>query len=74
MQLAAHIMTTLVNQHQPEAVFIDATRIGWGVYDRLNQLGCHGLVAVDFGAKSDRTDDSDANAKYAYKRAEMWGS
>jgi len=47
------------------SVFIDATGIGWGVYDRLNQLGCQILVAVDFGAKADRTDGNDANARYA---------
>src|SRR5882724_2665616 len=40
---------------------------------RLNQLGCPNLVGVDFGAKADRTDASDAAARYANKRAEMWG-
>ncbi|WP_170303836.1 hypothetical protein [Reyranella soli] len=61
-----------MNQHQPTAVFVDATGIGWGVYDRLSQLRCPGLVAVDFGAKSDRVDGTDATAKYANKRAEIW--
>ena len=72
MQLAAHIMT-LVREHNPFAVFIDAAGIGWVVYDRLNLLECSGLVAEDFGSKTNRTDGADANAKYANNRAEMWG-
>ena len=43
----------------------------WGVYDRLSQLGCPNLVGVNFGARADRTDASDAAARYANKRAEM---
>jgi hypothetical protein len=30
-------------------------------------------VGVDFCARADRTDASDAAARYADKRAEMWG-
>jgi hypothetical protein len=62
-----------VNSHNPDAVFIDGTGIGWGVLDRLNQLGCSCAVGIDFGARADRTDGGDAMAKYANKRAEMWG-
>jgi hypothetical protein len=54
-------------------VFIDGTGIGWGVIDRLNQLGCRNVAGVDFGSKADRTDARDAAARYANKRAEMWG-
>jgi hypothetical protein len=50
-----------------------APGIGWAAHDRLNQLGCPNLVGVDFGARADRTDASDAAARYANKRAEMWG-
>jgi hypothetical protein len=39
----------------------------------LNQLGCRNVVGVDFGSKADRTDARDAAARYANKRAEMWG-
>ena len=59
--------------HKPDAVFVDGTGIGWGVLDRLSQLGCPNLVGVDFGGRADRTDGSDAAARYANKRAEMWG-
>jgi hypothetical protein len=56
----------------PARRHVDGTGIGWGVHDRLNQLGCPNLVGVDFGARADRTDASDAAARYANKRAEMW--
>jgi len=63
----------LYNAHNPDAVFVDATGIGWGVCDRLAQLGCSRAMGVDFGAASDRTDMGEAAAKYGNKRAEMWG-
>jgi hypothetical protein len=79
MQVASRVMEQ-VNQHKPAAVFIDGTGIGWGVHDRLAQLGCPHLVGVDFGGRADRTDSGavysavgDAAARYANKRAEMWG-
>jgi len=54
-------------------VFVDGTGIGWGVVDRLAQLGCSTVRGIDFGARADRTDGGDAAARYANKRAEMWG-
>lgn len=71
MSLAGRIMDEVVTR-KPQAVFIDATGMGWGVYDRLKQLGCQGLVSVDFSAKADRST-GDSDARYANKRAEMWG-
>ena len=72
MQIASRVMEQ-VNADKPGAVFIDGTGIGWGVHDRLVQLGCPHLVGVDFGSRADRTDFGDAAARYANKRAEMWG-
>jgi hypothetical protein len=72
MQVASRVLEQ-VALHKPDAVFVDATGIGWGVFDRLAQLGCQGLVAVDFGARADRSDGGDARAHYANKRSEMWG-
>jgi hypothetical protein len=72
MQVASRVLEQ-VDLHKPDAVFVDATGIGWGVFDRLSQLGCQGLVAVDFGGKADRTDGGNAKALYANKRSEMWG-
>jgi hypothetical protein len=34
---------------------------------------CRTCSGVDFGARADRTDASDAAARYTNKRAEMWG-
>jgi hypothetical protein len=53
MQIASRIMEQ-VNSYNPDAMFVDGTGIGWGVHDRLNQLGCPNLVGVDFGARADR--------------------
>jgi hypothetical protein len=72
MLIASRIME-LVHSHSPDAVFIDGTGIGWGVHDRLSQLGCPNLIGVDFGGKADRSDGGEARARYANKRAEMWG-
>lgn len=72
MQVASRVLEQ-VELYRPAAIFVDATGIGWGVVDRLAQLGCEGLVAVDFGGKADRGDGGDAKALYANKRSEMWG-
>jgi hypothetical protein len=72
MQVASRILEQ-ANAFKPTAIFVDGTGIGWGVVDRLRQLECQGVIGVDFGAKADRTDGADANARYGNKRAEMWG-
>jgi hypothetical protein len=51
----------------PDAVFIDVTGIGWGVYDRLRQLGFGAIlfpVQVGEAAIKDKL--------YYNKRAEIW--
>jgi hypothetical protein len=72
MQVASRVMEQ-ASLHRPDAVFVDGTGIGWGVHDRLRQLGCPHLTGVDFAGRADRTDLGDAAARYANKRAEMWG-
>ncbi len=72
MVVAGRVMEQ-VNSHNPDAVFVDGTGIGWGVVDRLAQLGCSTVRGIDFGTRADRTDGGDAAARYANKRAEMWG-
>jgi hypothetical protein len=72
MATAGRVME-LVNSWNPDAVFVDGTGIGWGVVDRLSQLGCSTVRGIDFGGGADRVDLSDAAARYANKRAEMWG-
>jgi len=65
MQIASRVMEQ-VNSHRPDAIFVDTTGIGW--HDRLNQPR-----GRRFRRQADRTDASDAAARYANKRAEMWG-
>jgi hypothetical protein len=72
MQVASRVMEQ-VSLHKPDAVFVDGTGIGWGVHDRLCQLGCPRLVGIDFAGRADRRDLGDAAARYANKRAEVWG-
>ena len=72
MLVASRIMEQ-VNSHSPDAVFVDGTGMGWGVVDRLNQLGCPNVIGVNFGGRAERTDGGEAAARYANKRAEMWG-
>lgn len=54
--------------NQPySAFFIDVTGIGWGVYDRLVQLGYESIViAVQVGERADEKE------KYFNKRAELY--
>jgi hypothetical protein len=72
MATAGRVME-LINSHEPDAVFVDGTGIGWGVVDRLSQLGCSVVRGIDFGSGADRSDGSEAQVRYANKRAEMWG-
>src|SRR5882757_5075503 len=72
MLVASRIMEQ-VNAHSPDAVFVDGTGIGWGVVDRLAQLGCSSAIGINFGGRAERTDGGEAAARYANKRAEMWG-
>lgn len=56
-----------IEAHDPDAVFIDATGMGWGVVDRLNQLGYGRRVhAVQVGEKA--TDERAHNNH----RTELW--
>lgn len=64
MDLASHVANH-INQHQPDAVFVDAVGLGAGVVDRLRQLGFR-VTEVLAGAKpQDET-------QYHNLRAEMW--
>lgn len=58
-----------------DAVFVDGTGVGGGVVDRLRQLHVP-CFDIQFGAKSDRpfAPDSQAQERYANKRAEIWGT
>lgn len=67
MALAAEVAHH-IDSWKPDAVFIDATGIGWGVVDRLRQMGYGKIIyAVQTGEK--------AQSPYEYHdhRAELWG-
>ena len=62
MQLAARVSQE-IEQHQPQAVFIDAADTG--VIDRLRQLH-YSVIEVPFGGKATKEQ------LYVNKRTEMW--
>ena len=71
MQVAAKAAESF-KMYKVDAVFVDGGGVGGGVVDRLRQLGVP-VREVQFGGKPDRMAlDVDA-ARYANKRAEMWG-
>jgi len=66
MRVAAHV-AELIRKHQPDAVNIDVTGVGAGVYDRLVEYGFERVArAVTFGGGADDPE------RYMNKRAEMW--
>lgn len=65
MALAAMVAAE-IDSFKPDHTFIDATGMGWGVYDRLRQLGYRHITAVQTGEKAFEPD------KYVNKRAELW--
>lgn len=73
MQLASEVHR-FAQEVRADAVFIDVTGMGWGVYDRLEQLdlpnGCR-VYPVDFGSAPDAQWAGD-KARMAYKVDEMW--
>lgn len=71
MQIASHAMA-LIEKYQPDAIFIDGGGVGAGVVDRLRQLG-YRIQEIHFAAAADRVNIDLNAAKYANKRAEMWG-
>ncbi len=58
------MLTMILNRHQPDVTFIDATGLGGPVGDRLRQLGYH-VIDIHFGG------DADDKKLYANKTAEM---
>lgn len=62
----AGIVSQMIAESSPDAVFVDAVGIGAGVADRLRELG-HKVFPVHSGSKAQD------HKTYANKRAEMWG-
>lgn len=63
----ADLIAFEIHEFKPDAVFVDATGLGWGVIDRLRQMNFGRLVfPVQVGEKA--TDES----RYWNKRSELW--
>lgn len=71
MEVAGRAATAFLRYHAT-VVFVDEGGVGGGVVDRLRQLRIP-VIGVDFGSKPDGTNPDDG-AKYANKRAEIWGA
>lgn len=71
MSLAGKISACFA-RHHASIVMVDSGGVGGGVVDRLRQLRIP-VMEVDFGSKADGTNPDDG-AKYANKRAEIWGA
>ncbi len=65
MQLASHVAEE-IDDWNPDIVFVDATGIGWGVVDRLHQLGYHMVVGVQVGESPDQPE------RFRNRRSEIW--
>ena len=73
----AAVVVDAIQEHKPDAVFIDEGGVGGGVVDRIRQLG-YAVTGIQFGGKADRSALAAAQQaqgeRYANKRAEMWGA
>lgn len=65
MQLAARVAEE-IDAFKPDLVFVDATGLGWGVVDRLVQMGYTNVVGVQVGEKAQ--DES----RFRKLRDELW--
>lgn len=72
IQLAGRVAEEAA-RYRADAIFVDEGGVGAGVVDALRAMRV-ACIAVQFGSKADRANlDTAEPAKYANKRAEMWG-
>jgi len=66
MELVGHV-SALADKWKPDAICVDATGVGSGVYHRLKELG-YPVYRIMFGARADVPE------LYGIKRDEIWGN
>lgn len=71
MATASRVAATFLRLHA-SVVMVDSGGVGGGVVDRLRMLRIP-VMEVDFGSGADGVNPDDG-AKYANKRAEIWGA
>lgn len=65
MQLAARVAEE-IDAFKPDMVFVDATGMGWGVVDRLHQMGYKNVIGVQVGEKAQN------ESRFRKLRDELW--
>lgn len=66
LMVIAGLVAEVIEEFKPDTVFIDATGMGWGVVDRLRQLGHRNIVAVQTGETANEPQ------RFRRKREELW--
>ena len=72
-QMVAAAVADYARKYHADAIFVDDGGVGAGVVDRLRAMGLGTVVGVQFGGRADRVQFGADPARYANKRAEMWG-
>lgn len=65
MQIASRVAEA-IDEFEPEVTFIDATGMGWGVVDRLHQMGYRKVIGIQVGETADQPE------RFFNKRMEIW--
>lgn len=60
------VVARIIEEWKPDMVFVDATGLGAGVFDRLQELGYRNVVRVIAGSSSSNDE------RWRNRRAEMW--
>jgi hypothetical protein len=73
MQLAA-VIAENASQHGADGIFIDATGMGWGVVDRLKQMGVENVHAIGFGDQPLGCWSKTLPFQPRDRKTEIWGA
>ena len=68
----AGLVAAQIDIYKPDAVFIDVTGMGWGVYDRLLQLNYANVYPANFGDPGGETVFMGVSLKATYLVDRIW--